>query len=55
MKDTHTHTHKLCLVILYYSYSHVGVYLFPVDKSQELADLEIKLYEKVQSLKDQCI
>jgi len=60
MKDTHTHvcmhahtnTHKLCLVILYSSRSHMGVYLFPADKSQELADLKIKLDEKVQLLKD---
>jgi len=48
----HTHTHKLCLLILYYSYSHIGVNLFPADKSQELAGLEIKLDGKAQSLKD---
>ena len=49
MKDTRMHarqpTHKLCLVILHYSYNHTIVYLFPADKSQELADLKIKLDE----------
>ena len=36
----HSYTHKPCLVILYYSYSYAGVYIFPADKTQELADFK---------------